>query len=464
MHVQSYTDGLLDVRWRGATLSRFDGRRWDNPPPEQETLEPVEHGVAIANKSYYKASTRPGHKLQYTVQFSDVASDTLFIAGTPGTISINVPFVRFVWSSGSYRIPPPPRGEKVTYGVYSFLEDETAPIQSTPEPLSPRDRIQLLQLPAGLDPRIPRLSRQVTTGGLTEIEKARQIETHLRTNYGYTLQLLPKAVPDPIANFLFDRKRGHCEYFASAMAIMLRTVGVPSRVVTGFQSGVYNPLTKQQIVRASDAHSWVEAWIAGRGWTTFDPTPPDPAASGASVMARLSLFFDAAQEFWQDWVVSYDLDRQIVLASNMDVAARRFRFRSFDPLRAWLAETFVRLMRYASALAIAAGAGVILVLFGPSIAAWWKARQRVKRLVRGEGVASDATLLYERMLALLARRGIQKPPWLTPAEFARVLPATEVRTVVHDLTSFYNEFRFGGHREVAPQMMHLLEQLEKGKI
>jgi hypothetical protein len=461
MHVQSYTDGLLDVRWRGATLSRFDGRRWDNPPPEQVIIEPVEHGVLMANQSYYRVSTRPGHNIRYTVQFSDAASDTLFIAGTPGTISINLPFVRYVGNSGSYRIPTPARGDKVNYGVFSFLEDETAPVQATPEPLTSRERAQLLQLPPALDHRIPRLARQVTSSALTEIEKARDVENYLRRNYGYTLQLLPKEVPDPIANFLFDRKKGHCEYFASAMALMLRTAGIPSRVVTGFASGVYNPLTHLQVVRASDAHSWVEAWISGRGWTTFDPTPPDPAASGAGVMARLSMFFDAAEEFWQDWVVSYDLDRQIALASHMDESARHFRFRSFDQMRAWLADVFVRVMSYAPLLAVLAGAGVIFVLFGPSIAAWWRARQRVKRLVRGEGIASDATLLYERMLALLARRGVQKPPWLTPAEFARVLPATEVRGVVQDLTSFYNEFRFGGRRDVAPQMMHLLDRLEK---
>ena len=461
MHIQSYTDGLLDVRWRGATLSRFDGRRWDNPPPEREIIEPVEHGVLMANQSYYRVSTRPGHNIRYTVQFSDAASDTLFIAGTPGTISINLPFVRYVGNSGSYRIPTPARGDKVNYGIFSFLEDETAPVQATPEPLTSRERAQLLQLPPALDHRIPRLARQVTSSGPTEIEKARDVEDYLRRNYGYTLQLLPKEVPDPIANFLFDRKKGHCEYFASAMALMLRTAGIPSRVVTGFASGVYNPLTHLQVVRASDAHSWVEAWISGRGWTTFDPTPPDPAASGSGVMARLSLFFDAAEEFWQDWVVSYDLDRQIALASHMDESARHFRFRSFDQMRAWLADVFVRVMSYAPLLAVVAGAGVIFVLFGPSITGWWRARQRVKRLVRGEGIASDATLLYERMLALLARRGVQKPPWLTPAEFARVLPATEVRTVVQDLTSFYNEFRFGGRRDVAPQMMHLLDRLEK---
>jgi len=79
-------------------------------------------------------------------------------------------------------------------------------------------------------------------------------------------------VADPLAYFLFTRKQGHCEYFASAMTVMLRTAGIPARLATGFQSGVYNPITDFWLVRASDAHAWVEAWIPGRGWTTFDPT------------------------------------------------------------------------------------------------------------------------------------------------------------------------------------------------
>ncbi len=75
------------------------------------------------------------------------------------------------------------------------------------------------------------------------------------------------------------------------MAVMLRTLGIPSRVVTGFQSGVFNPINGLQVVRASDAHSWVEAWIAGRGWTTFDPTPADPRAVSAGIGSRIELFF-----------------------------------------------------------------------------------------------------------------------------------------------------------------------------
>ena len=458
MHIRSWpeSEGLLDVKWRGATLSRFDGRRWDNPPGRPDLDLPVEHGTLTINKRY-RPPTRPGRTLIYTVHLDDIASNTLFIAGTPQTISINIPFVRLT-RAGSFIVPEVSGGGGLAYGVYSFLEDESAAAQSTPEPLSLHAREQYLQLPP-LDPRIAPLTRRWTAGVHEELEKAGMIEFHLRHDYGYTLELPPRIVPDPLANFLFNRKKGHCEYFASAMAVMLRTLGIPSRVVTGFQSGVYNPITHLQVVRASDAHSWVEAWINGRGWTTYDPTPADPHAAVMGLTARLSLFLDAAQQFWQDWVVSYDLDRQIVLASRMDEGARRMRFHWFP--REWFEQT-VRVVAPWAPLAGFGGAIAILsFVFGREVAAWWKRRLRVRRMARGEGEASDATLLYQRMLSNLARRGFQKPPWLTPGEFARVLPASEVRGLVHDLTAFYNELRFGGKREVAPRMMELLERLER---
>jgi transglutaminase-like putative cysteine protease len=460
MHIKTWPEGegLLDVKWRGAALSRFDGMRWDNPPGRADIELPIEHGVLMVNRNYYRAPTRPGRTLVYTVHLNDIASDTLFIAGTPQTISINVPFVELT-RAGSFTVPElGGRGAGLTYGVYSFLEDESAAVRATPEPLSPRMRADLLQLPA-IDPRIAPLARKMTAGAREEAEKAERIEYHLRHDYGYTLELLPKTVPDPLANFLFDRKKGHCEYFASAMAVMLRTLGIPSRVVTGFQSGVYNPITHLQVVRASDAHSWVEAWINGHGWMTYDPTPPDPHAAVMGLMARMSLFFDAAEQFWQDWVVSYDLDRQIVLASRMDAGARRLSFHWFS--RDWLDQAIRAAAPWAPAAGFGGALAILSFVFGREAVARWKRRMRVRRIARGEGEASDATLLYERMLGNLARRGFQKPPWLTPGEFARVLPPTEVRGLVHDLTAFYNEFRFGGRRDVAPRMMELLERLEK---
>ncbi len=463
MHVLAHPEGPLDVRWHGASLALFDGKRWYNPPAqwERETL-PIDHGVLMANKQYYREPARRGHDISYTVQLSDADMDTLFIAGTPETVAINVRFLYFHPASGAYTIPFPLRGEKVEYAVYSFLPDQDSPVVATPEPLAPHERKELLELPPRLDARIPRLAQEMAAGARTETEKARNIESALKRNYGYTLQLLPKEVPDPLATFLFERKKGHCEYFATAMAILLRTEGIPARVATGFQSGVYNPLTHQQVIRASDAHSWVEAWIAGHGWTDFDPTPADPSAAGQNFMSRVSMFFDAAQQFWQDWVVSYDLDRQIVLASRMDQSARSLRVRPFELASRWLWQTSAFITRYAAVLIAIGSIAAVVLIFGPVFAGWWRGRERFKRLERGEGVASDATVLYQRMLAVLARRGFQKPPWLTPAEFARVLPANDTAGVVADLTALYNEFRFGARGEVAPRMMQLLERLEKG--
>src|SRR5205823_4276291 len=129
--------------------------------------------------------------------------------------------------------------------------------------------------------RIPELARSLTAASLTDLERARAIERALRTGYGYTLELPATEEADPLAHFLFSRRKGHCEYFASAMAVLLRSIGIPARLATGFQSGVYNSISDLWLIRTRDAHSWVEAWIPGRGWTTFDPTPADPGSSGS---------------------------------------------------------------------------------------------------------------------------------------------------------------------------------------
>jgi hypothetical protein len=160
-------------------------------------------------------------------------------------------------------------------------------------------------------------------------------------------------------------------------------------------------------------------------------------------------------------VLSYDLDRQIVLASRMEESGRILRFRWFEDAGASLKRAARASLHYAPAAGIGIAIAVLALLYGPEAARRWRALQRVRKIERGEGEASDATLLYQRMLGLLKKRGIQKPPWLTPVEFARVIPASDVTMLVDDLTSAYNEFRFGGRRDVAPRMVRLLDQLEK---
>jgi hypothetical protein len=247
------------------------------------------------------------------------------------------------------------------------------------------------------------------------------------------------------------------------MAVMLRTLGIPSRVVTGFLGGVYNPMTGWQVVRASDAHSWVEAWLPRRGWVTFDPTPADPAPASASLWSRAGLVLDAADQFWQDWVVGYDFERQITLVARMQESGRQLRFNWLGDLGDAASDVGRGLgaaRSYAVELMIMFALAAAAILFGPGLLRKLRADLRVRRAQRGEAQASDATLLYERMLRVLEHRGLQKPPWLTPAEFARVLPASELAMLVEDLTGAYNEFRFGGRRDAAPRMVRLLKRIE----
>ena len=276
-------------------------------------------------------------------------------------------------------------------------------------------------------PRWPAVS---PSGAISDLARARAIERHLRVDYGYTLATSRPEVADPLAYFLFVRRKGHCEYFASSMAVMLRTLGIPSRMATGFQSGVYNPVTDLWLIRASDAHSWVEAWIPGYGWTTFDPTPPDPKPAPSACSPAPALYLDAAETFWQQWVVSYDLRARARwrTASSRAHAAPACAGTRRLPLCARLGALLRRCgapLRVAGLIWVAA---LVAGDFGRAAVPPFAIRRRVERVRRGEASVADATVLYLRMLRILKRRGYQKPPWFTPAEFAASLPRTPLGT------------------------------------
>ncbi|MEP6963668.1 MAG: DUF3488 and transglutaminase-like domain-containing protein, partial [Acidobacteriota bacterium] len=457
MHIRSYKEQPLPyLRWRGSALTTFDGKRWFNPPAPEQRL-PIELGQLVLAPV---RPIRPGRSLTYEVDLSEIAPDMLFFAGTPETISIRVPFVsRTQW--GSLRAPR--FGiNGLHYGAYSRVEDERALPTELPIPLTEAERTALLQLPK-LDSRIAELATNWTSNAALPEDKGAALLRHFHQDFKYSLNLLEVSVPDPLAHFLFVRKEGHCEYFASSMAVMLRTLGIPSRVATGFLGGVYNSISGWQVLRASDAHSWVEAWIPGRGWITFDPTPPDPNADGEpGLWSRASLVFDAADQMWRDWIVGYDFDHQVFLVSRVESAGRLMQWPKYLLVTEWGA--WIQSNAGQPALWLAGFAFLALCvacgLYGPAALRWWKQRSRWIRAKRGEAEASDATLLYGRMLAMLERRGFQKPPWLTPQEFAAVLPASDLALLVGDLTDAYNQVRFGAQRQAAPRMVDLLQRIE----
>jgi transglutaminase-like putative cysteine protease len=468
MHIGIFSqERSQPVKWRAAALIEFDGKRWSNPDPREEpTIMDGGHAELQAAGPF-----RTGRRLNYHVQLNAVDTDALFFAGTPVRLDLRPglgPATVFRNQTGAYRLShPPPSG--FGYDAYSILEN---PPENTPAPvpapiLPAADRVQNLQLPH-LDPRIPELARSFTLGALTDLERARALEGRLRRDYSYTLELPSREVADPLSYFLFTRRKGYCEYFASAMTVMLRTLQIPARLATGFQSGVYNPLSDLWLVRASDAHTWVEAWLPDRGWTTFDPTPPDPNPPGLALLSRLSLYVDAAQTFWQDWVVSYDIHRQGTLSYRLEQGASRFGIGWFDSLgglRAdWPSRTMLWLRRYGVYLALSLIAAALVGILGPGVIRMARLRRGVNRVRRGAASPGDATLLYGRMLDILKRRGYQKPVWFTPSEFAASLPPSGLGLAVSEFTTAYNEWRFGGRTDAAPRLSSLLEKLESDSV
>jgi protein-glutamine gamma-glutamyltransferase len=460
MHIAIYGNQPMgSAKWRGDVLTDFDGRVWS-----RAARDPRDRGI-IAIGGHVSLGSHPGPQRSYRVEFTDLESRTLFFAGTPETVEGLPDATRVETGTGCFRLPQP-QLSGFRYDVFSVLEEppENAPPLNPPPILDLKHREPYLQIPH-IDPRIPWLAQSMTAGATSDQERARALEQRLRTDYGYTLELPQREVKDPLADFLFVRRKGHCEYFASAMAVMLRSLNIPARLATGFQMGMYNPISDLWLVRASDAHSWVEAWIPGRGWTTFDPTPPDLSSHSLTLFSKAELYLDAAETFWQQWVVGYDPNHQGTLADHIEQAARRLGIGWFDSLSGveshWAARAKAWIRRFGMAALLGLLVAFWLWSSGPRLWRAMRIRRRVERMRRGEGSGADATLLYERMLQVLRRQGYQKPVWFTPLEFAQSLPATPTGRAVEEFTAAYNAVRYGGRREAAPRLSALLDELER---
>jgi transglutaminase-like putative cysteine protease len=449
MHVRVVgAAGPAATKWRGAVLVSFDGKTWRAARGDARRL-PVEDGRAILVDDAQRRLT--GARMTYEILLEPIAAEALFFAGTPEVLWVNSPSVTRT-PAGVYRLDPAPR-ERLRYGAISYLDQPLA---------APRERGECLALPE-LDPRIAALARRVTAWASTDETRAFALEQYLRSNFEYTLELPAKETADPVAHFLFERRKGHCEYFASALAVMLRTLGIPSRLATGFDGGALNPISGWYVIRASEAHSWVEAWLPNRGWTTLDATPAARTPQRQPLLGRFLFYMDAAEMFWQDWVVSYDLGRQVTLAVRMQSSSRVLGSRWLDRFQlAWLRGRAVigDAAREYGVLVMGTVLTVVALWFAvPFVRCRLRTRVRLRMLQRGEAVASDATLLYNRMLRLLKRRGYSKPIWLTPAEFAHSLPASPVAELVARLTTEYNALLYGGERAAATRMAALLGEL-----
>jgi protein-glutamine gamma-glutamyltransferase len=471
MHIAIDGDktGAFDLKWRGISLNLFDGRTWSNS--HAKYLTPGSPGgkfVLRDTQNLPKASQDPKlvRSIHYRVLMEPMGSSLFFLTPTAQTLQ------------GYYRLISEDDGgavfdEDVEHPInqYEATSNIGAPLGSLLRAAAGPYPGEILanygQMPP-LDPRIPKLAQQITAQKNNNYDRTVAIENYLRTHFGYTLQLSRTRPHDPLAEFLFVRKQGHCEYFASSMAIMLRTLGIPSRVVNGFRSGEFNDLTSQYLVRESDAHSWVEAYFPGYGWMTFDPTPA-AAIESRTGWDRAGLYLDAMASFWREWVVSYDASHQ---ASLGQIATHR-GLQWFQQIREWMAK------EYASILSVARRSKTKLAerplqwglpgLFAIVALALVISARRWSRIFRRANLSGNpakspraaAAIWYERMTRRMARKGWRKLPSQTPAEFLTSIEDVIIKGRVAKFTTRYESARFGDSVEDAGILPKLYEEISR---
>jgi protein-glutamine gamma-glutamyltransferase len=469
MHVQIDGDhsGAYELKWRGIALSLFDGHIWSNPLPQIQAPRSADGRFVLwnadANPPMLPRAVRPLH---YRVLMEPVGSDVFFLAGRP--ITLAGPYRQLAMDSGGTVYNADRERSITTYdGSSDLVQPAPAVLRAASNDLPRSLALRYLQLPA-MDGRVSELARQITVNSANRYDKALAIEQYLRTHYTYTLQLGSRSPKDPISYFLFDRKAGHCEYFASSMAVMLRTAGVPTRIVNGFRGGEFNDLTGNYLVRGRDAHSWVEVYFPGQGWIAFDPTPSTVAETRSS-LGRLMLYVDAAAEFWREWVVNYDVLHQQKLEQH---ASRKSRD-AWEIARQWAVERYRGLLDSArhgqdrllrrpaySALTFAMIClGMLAALNIPRLLHSLRERRLARRPDREPRRA--ATLWYQRMLRLLARRGWPKPPQQTASEFAQSIGDAGLRRSVTRFTDAYERARFAESAADAEQLGTIYADIQK---
>jgi transglutaminase-like putative cysteine protease len=461
------------LRWRGNALANFDGKRWSSVERTAETIQANGEGW-IPLQSRLKPGEPRGEVLQFTVLQEPMASDALFVAGNVLALKGN-----FTGEAGgvSHRrnyIYRDAAGSLVN-PFHNYVSVRYTAISQLPS----LDRVKLaaagneypeaitstyLQLPPVLDARIPTLAQTATERGKNSYDKAAALETFLKTKYAYTLQLTGSPGKDPLAHFLFETRAGHCEYFASAMTVMLRTQGIPAREVNGFLPGEFNELGGDYIVRASDAHSWVEAYFPGSGWIVFDPTPDAPAVS-TSFFSRLANLADWAELTWNDWVISYDFAHQTALAQTFQIKSRNWR----EVAASWF---FLKQERMKTRLSLwqlnhrRSGliVPVLLVTLLIALKFDWIGRSlrqmRMLLLLRGKnaGAASSqiASRMYAELLRLMGRHGYTRTETQTPFEFAAAVNKPALSPMVQEFTRIYAASRYGGVACDTPRLQQLL--------
>jgi transglutaminase-like putative cysteine protease len=297
-----------DRYWRGLVLTRFNGRTWSGREP-------------MISRSAREQIEVLGERVDYEVTLEPTRQQWIFALDMPVAWSLTQ--TNMGPQQQLFRVTPV--DQRLAYNMTSYTDFRVG------TELSRLYRNWYSQLPEGSNPRTAALAREMRdVAGSDRAFTEAVLQMLNREEFYYTLEPPPLG-SNPVDRFLFDTRRGFCEHYASAFSVMMRSVGIPTRIVLGYQGGEVNPLGGHLIVRQSDAHAWTEVWLDGSGWRRVDPTAAvalerveygasDAAFEGIgetwgfSAPSRLAhqatMAWDMINAKWNDWILGYGPDKQ----------------------------------------------------------------------------------------------------------------------------------------------------------
>ena len=426
---------LPHLRWRGMALDAFDGRAWTVSRSTLRLTLRRQLPVAFAVHQYYG-----GPVLTQEIYLEPIGSEMIF--GAPRVLRL---FGRsdFVTLDDLGNIAVPLPAARLNYTVESEPEPgdpRRAGVPEARQPLEPRWLARYTQLPE-VAPRVVDLAREITAGSADHYEAATRLSEWLGRNLRYTRALRRMTDLPPVEEFLFVQRAGNCEYFAAALAVMARALGIPARVVNGFQRGEWNPYGDYFMVRLRDAHSWVEVFVDGAGWVSLDPSPRVGVETPVAA-ARAALWLDSLRLTWYRYVVSWSLHDQLTAAEGMRRATLSWSASALP------APDWPSLPRLALAGLVVAIGVVVLAQ---------------RRRAAGAVAAAAMPRFYARALRALARRGLAPAAGETAREFASRAGVPPLET----LTGAYERVRFGGAALTTTEMAEVeacLAALERARV
>ncbi|MGV7221107.1 MAG: transglutaminase TgpA family protein [Nitrospinales bacterium] len=429
---------ISKVLWRGVTLDFYKDQKWTTTMPR--SLKFRNHSGSGASLFSSDKATKI---VQQDVYMEAFDSPVIFTHGIP--MKINGSF-RSIEMDQSYALRT--TDKKYRPKRFTMISDIGNPSTSYTYPV-PREKSgfgrdqeakifpeRFLQLPE-LAPRIVKLSNDVagTTGSEQRI--AKNILRFLRNNYGYSLEMVSDTGMTGLEEFLFVNKKGHCEYFASAMAILLRLNDIPARIVNGFSGGEWNEMGNYMIVRQKHAHSWVEAYLPGEGWMVFDPTPPDPGAV-INPSNRLSHTMDLMRLYWQRYVVKYTFKDQAQIFEFFNRGGRDtlLKIKSLNKLNKEKISAYLR-----DNIWLVISLAAILLIFLIKKYKWFSTRMSFSK-------SPYEVTLYQEMLNKCVAHGIIKKSDWTHIEFLSHITTLSQEKVeaINRITQFYELNRFGARQ------------------